>query len=156
MTASQLVAGNFNGFSGFIIPGVTRGRHARRADTLTGTDNADTLNGGDGNDRLTGGLGSDTLNGGAGYDTAVYSGARHSYTIAVGGGAVVGGAEGGADTLTGVERLQFVDGYFSTEAGQARHGGLGLSPLPDHAEPDPGRERPGQLGAGRSTSRAST
>ncbi|WP_372826915.1 hypothetical protein [Polaromonas sp.] len=82
-------------------------------DALTGNAAANTLLGGAGNDILTGGGGDDTLNGGAGLDTAVFTGARNSYTISVSGGTstVRDGVPGrdGTDTLTAVERLRFSD-----------------------------------------------
>ena len=72
----------------------------------------DTLSGSMGADLLDGGAGSDTLNGGGGMDTGVYSGLFRTYSVAMTGaaGTVGGGAEGGTDTLSSVEFIQFKDG----------------------------------------------
>jgi transcription elongation GreA/GreB family factor len=55
-------------------------------------------------------LGNDTINGGDGIDTAVYSGARASYTVTNNnnGTWTVSGREG-TDTLTAIEKIQFSD-----------------------------------------------
>ena len=72
---------------------------------------ADTLIGGLADDRLEGGAGNDTLDGGADTDTAVFSGARSSYTITVlAGGEVQVVGPDGADVLSHIERLEFSDG----------------------------------------------
>ncbi len=94
-------------------------------DTLSGKSGNDVLRGDAGNDRLDGGLGddvlvggagSDTLIGGGGSDTAVYAGLFADYSITTSGAtstikdlkpAVAG--DDGADTLTGVTKLQFAD-----------------------------------------------
>ena len=91
--------------------------------TLTGTAAIDgvgtsannTLTGNTGANRLTGGAGSDTLDGGAGVDVAVFSGNSANYTVTVNaalGNVIVTALSGtdGADTLTGIEQLQFADG----------------------------------------------
>lgn len=89
------------------------------SDAIIGTAGNDTLSGAGGNDYLIGGAGSDTLNGGAGADTAVYSGLARSYavTAAAGAGKIQGGSEGGTDTLSSVETLQFADGNLSFDLG---------------------------------------
>ena len=95
---------------------------------MDGTQQADSLAGGageqlitafGGNDTLTGGAGSDTLDGGVGADTAAYAGFAHDYALAVtvGAGTVAGGREGGADTLTSIENLQFLDGVLTFDTG---------------------------------------
>ncbi|MEI6029310.1 MAG: Ig-like domain-containing protein, partial [Betaproteobacteria bacterium] len=84
-------------------------------DTLKGQSGDDSLLGGEGNDLLEGGSGNDSLDGGSGQDTAKFIGSRADYTLTlnVSTGAltvtdtVVG--RDGADTLTGVESLQFED-----------------------------------------------
>jgi hypothetical protein len=93
--------------------------------TLTGTgadnyifgggDN-DTLNGDAGNDTLIGGAGNDAVNGGSGSDTAFFSGAHTAYNtsgVSFAAGTVSGTISGpdGSDTLSGVEVLQFADGF---------------------------------------------
>lgn len=89
-------------------------------DTLSGDAGSDSLYGGDGDDRLMGGAGFDLLDGGAGNDTAVYAGNMADYRLeTLAGGAhrlwdldsIAGGAED-ADTLTGVEFIQFADTLF--------------------------------------------
>jgi hypothetical protein len=88
-------------------------------DTVLGGPAADTILGGSGNDTLYGGVSCDTLsgaggvnalNGGAGWDTAIYSGNASDYTIThnANGTTTVSG-NGGSDTLTSVEALQFAD-----------------------------------------------
>ena len=76
---------------------------------VVGSGVADSITTGAGNDRLFGGGGNDLLNGGAGFDVAVYSGFRGAYA-AISQTRVVGGPEGGADSLTNIEALQFLDG----------------------------------------------
>lgn len=91
------------------VPGAAAGTAGN--DVLIGTSAADTLDGLGGNDRLTGAGGSDTLVGGTGLDTAVYTLARAQYAVGLKGAKVtaLSGTEG-ADTLSGIERLQFADG----------------------------------------------
>ena len=81
-------------------------------DTLNGGIGRDTLNGGDGDDLLIGGGDNDTINGGAGTDTALFSGNRADYTISLNSGVTTVTGPDGTDTLTNVERLQFLDGFF--------------------------------------------
>jgi Ca2+-binding RTX toxin-like protein len=80
-------------------------------DILYGDAGSDNLYGDDGDDTLSGGSGNDTLNGGANTDTAVFSGVYANYTI---NGATVTDNVGtdGVDTLTGIERLQFMNGVY--------------------------------------------
>jgi V8-like Glu-specific endopeptidase len=64
------------------------------------------------NDLLRGGAGNDYIDGGQGIDTLVLDGPRSSYQTSVSGNATVLkhlNGNGGADTLTGVERLRFTD-----------------------------------------------
>ncbi|WP_298290486.1 peroxidase family protein [Novosphingobium sp.] len=96
------------------------------ADTLTGSNannvidggiGNDVISAGSGNDTVTGGAGNDMIDGGAGSDIAVYSGNRAEYAISSARtgtktSLVITGKEG-ADTLTGVEQLQFADGLFA-------------------------------------------
>lgn len=87
-------------------------------DTLIGNDAHNVLRGGDGNDTLTGGAGQDTLDGGSGIDTAVFNGARASYTL--GGTAsarTVTDRVGtdGMDNLGGIERLHYSDGWLALD-----------------------------------------
>ena len=88
------------------------------ADILTGNAVANVLTGGGGNDTLRGNGGSDVIDGGAGIDTAVYAGLSRGYS-GISQTRVAGGREGGADTLSGIERVRFLDGTISYESGQA-------------------------------------
>jgi V8-like Glu-specific endopeptidase len=80
-------------------------------DVLRGTALGERIGGQGGGDRLIGGGGNDTLDGGAGIDTAVFSGARAGYTVALAAGTdtVTDRTAGrdGTDALDGIERLEF-------------------------------------------------
>ncbi|MBA2673509.1 hypothetical protein [Ramlibacter sp.] len=80
-------------------------------DVLQGTALGEHMNGQIGADSLAGSGGNDTLDGGPGVDTAVFSGLRAGYTLALTAGAdtVTDRTAGrdGTDTLTGIERLEF-------------------------------------------------
>ena len=79
------------------------------ANILLGAGGPDTLSGLAGNDVLLGVGGSDHLDGGTGIDTAVYAGNRASYSITrTATGLDINGPDG-ANTLAGIERLQFAD-----------------------------------------------
>ena len=107
------------------------------ANRLTGGAGADKLYGGSGNDTLIGGSGADYLDGGVGSDTAVFAGASADYSWvknANGSWTVTdlrAGSPDGADTLIGIELIQFSDGQISPPAsGQA-----GASAMSGMAEP---------------------
>jgi hypothetical protein len=94
-------------------------------DTLNGGDGNDILNSGVGDDRLSGGIGNDTLSGGDGTDTASYSGAAAGYGFAIntGGNVTVtdnnaSNGDEGADTLSGIEAVQFGDRLYTTSPGE--------------------------------------
>jgi hypothetical protein len=76
-----------------------------------------------GNNALSVSAGILALDGGAGLDTAVYSGARASYTVAHdGSGFSVTDAAGGHATLQNIERVQFGDGMVALDVdGTAGH-----------------------------------
>ena len=76
---------------------------------VIGSSVADVITTGSGNDRIFGGGGNDFLNGGAGFDVAVYSGFRGAYTH-ITPTRVVGGPDGGVDSLANIEAFQFLDG----------------------------------------------
>lgn len=87
-------------------------------DVIVGNQAANALKGNAGDDKLTGGLGDDTLDGGLGSDTAVFSGARASYTIST----LADGSlqiqdnranADGRDVLTNVELFQFSDKIYT-------------------------------------------
>ncbi len=86
------------------------------ADRITGTRFDDVLTGGDGNDVLLGSAGADIIDGGAGRDTLVYETA-FGRGLHVGDDALTVTKPGGAtDQITGVERIDFVDGSFIVDA----------------------------------------
>jgi hypothetical protein len=78
-------------------------------DTVTGGSGNDTFTGGAGNDTFTGGTGTNTIDGLGGYNTAIYSGARESYTVINNsdGSATVTGL-GVNDRLTNIQNLRFL------------------------------------------------
>lgn len=67
------------------------------------------LHGDAGDDILRSSVGSDILDGGSGTDTVIFAGLRSSYTISVSGGVTTVSNADGSDTVTNVERLQFID-----------------------------------------------
>ena len=90
---------------------------ATSSNVLNGTAGPDTLIGGPFADTFHGGGGSDHIIGGGGIDTSLYDGVFRNYTVEASSRvmSVVGGPEGGADTLFEVARAQFVDGYLTTD-----------------------------------------
>jgi trimeric autotransporter adhesin len=115
-------------------------------DSLTGGPGNDSLYGGKGNDTLTGGAGNDVLHGGDGTDTARFSGYHADYTLSYDGSTdtysiadSVGGRDG-ADSLTGIEVLQFADGsaspaelmggvFYGSAGSDSISGGIGTDTL---------------------------
>ena len=102
-------------------------------DKLFGGAGADSLFGGLGDDTLTGGAGDDTIDGGDDGDTAVYSGNRADYAIALnldGSYSVTdtrSGSPDGSDTVLNVEFFQFADqtvpvSEILNQADRRRHG----------------------------------
>ena len=119
-------------------PDASNMRGTDAADTLIGTPYNDHIEGGAGNDTISGGAGGDILVGGAGNDSldggadgvdrfgrplldvAQYSGNKASYTItAITGGYTVSSTAEGNDTLSGVEGLQFADGFVGLSVNKA-------------------------------------
>lgn len=86
-----------------------------RSIKLYGGGGDDVLVSGSGDDLLVGGSGRNTIDGGTGYDVSGYAGARKGYAT-VNSTTVVGGREGGTDTLTGIEAAAFVDGLTTFNA----------------------------------------
>ncbi len=103
-------------------------------DRLSGFEGDDRLFGGRGGDVLNGGAGDDRLDGGAGADIAVFNGPRDSF--AVSGNAASASVVGpdGADTLVGVETLQFADAIVELPAAPAEAPDLELLGLPVAAQ----------------------
>jgi hypothetical protein len=122
--AGQSGADSFN-FSGTSLVGISRIETGSGNDTVTGSSSADVILGGGGNDKLsgafgadifTGGAGNDTLSGGQDLDTAVFAGKASEYKITTSGGVTIVqdlqptvNGNDGTDTLTGINRLQFLD-----------------------------------------------
>jgi serralysin len=82
------------------------------ANALVGASSVDVIRALAGDDTLRGNGGNDQLEGGDGLDTAIYSGARAGYTLAVGSSVTRvtdNGGSDGQDVITGIERLQFTD-----------------------------------------------
>jgi Ca2+-binding RTX toxin-like protein len=83
-------------------------------DVMRGLAGNDTLNGLAGDDHLEGGAGNDVLNGGAGSDTAIFSGARADYVVAVNASGVTTITDNrgidGTDTFSGIESFTFSNG----------------------------------------------
>jgi hypothetical protein len=89
------------------------------ADSLSGLAGNDPLSGGDSNDTLQGGSGDDVIAGGTGIDRAIFAGNRADYSIVTLAGVTTVtdlqptlNGNDGADTLTGVRLLQFLDQVF--------------------------------------------
>jgi len=90
------------------------------SDNIIGNAGSDTVNAGAGNDVINGGAGDDSIDGGADWDVAKYGDSHDRFTVVTGtnGNLTVtdfladdyGGS--GTDTLTNVERLEFLDGFF--------------------------------------------
>lgn len=81
-------------------------------DIIVAGTGSDTVSGGDGDDLIDTGTGNDIIDGGAGMDTVAFLGVRAGYTISQTGAAFTITGGDGVDSLTGVERLQFDEGYF--------------------------------------------
>jgi VCBS repeat-containing protein len=112
-------------FSGVSLIGLTVIDASSGGDTVTGSDAGDVVLAGSGNDSVqgqggadtvTGGAGTDVIDGGDGRDVAVFAGTRASYSVTNSGGSIVvtdldatANGNDGADTLTNVEILQFLD-----------------------------------------------
>jgi len=94
-------------------------------DVLVGGSGNDKLAGGAGDDILLGGLGRDVLDGGPGLDIAVLLGPSSDFRFASRGRKRtiegLSGTEGG-DSLAGIERVQFTDGWLDTTTGTFRPG----------------------------------
>ena len=104
--------GNVNIALGTIIENAVGGAGN---DVIHGNAAANSLVGNGGNDLFSGLGGSDAIAGGAGLDTAFYAGPLRSYAgvnVNAGAGTVAGGSEGGTDSLSSIEYLQFQDGTF--------------------------------------------
>jgi Ca2+-binding RTX toxin-like protein len=105
-------AGNINGTGNSSNNEITGNEGDNKLAGLVGND---TLDGGAGDDTLTGGTGNDSLVGGDGADVAVFAGKFADYEITTSGGITTvvdknkAGGDDGADTIVGVETLQFAD-----------------------------------------------
>ncbi|MEP6017263.1 MAG: Hint domain-containing protein [Paracoccaceae bacterium] len=90
-------------------------------DTISGGDGADTLEGGAGDDEIGGGDGNDNLDGGDGVeDRVVFSGNHLDYTYEIDGSTIIitdTVNDGGADTISNFEQIEFADGVFDLRIG---------------------------------------
>ena len=81
-------------------------------ENIVGGSGPDSITGSNADNNLKGGAGNDTLDGGSGVDTAIFSGLSASYSVTkTSAGYTVNDNVGsdGTDTLTNIERLQFMD-----------------------------------------------
>jgi subtilisin family serine protease len=95
------------------------------ADQIDAGDGNDQIYGEAGEDRLTGGAGNDTINGGEGTDAALFIGRRADYSITWSAGTSsfsVDSVSEGADLLSNIETLTFLDGTYSVNALQSSTG----------------------------------
>lgn len=86
----------------------------------------DLITGNDLDNRIEGGTGNDLIDGGAGRDVAIFEGTRASFRVSAAGAewrVVDLGGLAGADSLTGVERLQFSDKLVALDVDGLSHGG---------------------------------
>jgi len=105
------LANDFSTKVDFIVPLLKAGTSG--ADTLAGTADVDLLQGLEGNDTFTGVQGDDRVDGGAGIDIVRYAGHRADYHVVRDGATLkvtAADGSGGAQLLTGVERIAFADG----------------------------------------------
>jgi hypothetical protein len=114
VSGDQLQTFNLDGSTGNAGPAFIRVSNLpANSGNTTGTAGADTL---------TGGTGTTTLDGGAGTDTAVYTGARASYTLARTDAGFTLKHAAGTDTLLNVERIKFADAHVALDT--AGNGGM--------------------------------
>jgi hypothetical protein len=99
---------------------------------------ADTMNGYGGNDFIRGNAGNDDIDGGTGLDTAIFSGARSSYTITQAGGVFTVSGPDGIDTLRNIEFAQFDDHTVQLVVTASGRGQLYLNPGNQTYGPVPG------------------
>jgi Ca2+-binding RTX toxin-like protein len=113
-----------NGVTGGTSSGADGNDTLSNIERVKGSSFADTLIGNSGENFLRGGAGNDTINGGDGSDTAVFSGNRADYTIAVNANGALTVADkvanrDGTDTLSQIEQLQFSDQTITVNAAWA-------------------------------------
>ncbi len=86
---------------------------------LVGTPYDDVFSGGAGPDVIYASAGADRFDGRDGVNTLSMAGFAHDYALSLSGGAgtVAGGREGGSDTLTSVENVQFLGGTLTFDTG---------------------------------------
>lgn len=72
--------------------------------------------GGDGDDTLIGNAAANVLDGGDGFDTAIFEGTANAHSWSVEGPATHMGGASGADTLIGIERMEFADAAYELRA----------------------------------------
>jgi Ca2+-binding RTX toxin-like protein len=99
-------------------------------DFLDGGIHTDTLFGGNDNDTLVGGSGNDGLNGGSGYDVAAYyrSFTTYNATFTSNGAVQIQNVIDGTDLLTGIELINFTDGFYNVHTGDDSNNALTADP----------------------------
>lgn len=99
-------------------------------DFLDGEFDNDALFGGSGNDTLVGRSGDDVLSGGSGYDIAAYyrSFTTYSVTFTSDGTVQVQNVSDGTDRLTGIERINFSNGFYDIHTGDNLNNTLTADP----------------------------
>jgi Ca2+-binding RTX toxin-like protein len=122
--AAGFAVDGFNGPGGILGGG--------GVDTLVSIENAegsaydDTITGSDGSNRLRGLGGNDFMDGGAGTDTAMYGGARSTYSVIQRGTVITvtdNAGTDGTDALTNIERLTFADRGVAFDLGATQSAG---------------------------------
>jgi Ca2+-binding RTX toxin-like protein len=100
-------------------------------DFLDGGLHTDTLFGGNGNDTLVGGSGNDSLNGGSGYDVAAYYAGlftNYDVTFTSNGAIQIYRYSDDVDLLTGIERINFSNGFYDIHTGDDSNNTLTADP----------------------------
>ncbi len=129
-SASNLFAGDTNNSPDVFVKDLQTGIVTRVSLPSGHGSGNDELSGDDSGNILCGGSGDDNLSGGGGRDVAEYSGSRSAYMISRspdGARIVLDSSSGrdGRDTLSGVERLHFNDGYLAFDTTRSDTGGQG-------------------------------
>lgn len=96
---------------------VTVGRNTDAGNHLFGSAQYSTLVGGSHDDLFTAGPRGATIEGGAGFDTVEYHEAFAANTVQKQGDGFIVKDASGTDTLTGIERLHFTDGWVALDVG---------------------------------------
>jgi Ca2+-binding RTX toxin-like protein len=96
---------------------------------LAGQDGNDSLDGGIGNDTLDGGTGNNTLNGGLDYDVVFYDRKYTDYQVKfTNNGDLQAVGIDGTDLLTGIEQINFSNGWYQVYTGDTGNNTLSADP----------------------------